>query len=491
MISNVEKWQPLDAKSRTEIEAVGLKYINQIYGGIMTEATGTIDMNNKREVFGWGMYDWANSAFSTTVGTVFLGPYLASLATDAASKFPDGMARLGSIPIAPDSFLPYCVSFSVGMQVLFLPILGAIADYSHMRKQMLQIFATLGALATILLFTVTGPVWWLGGLLFIIANLTFGAAMVFYNSYLPDIASEDKRDSTSSYGWAMGYLGGGLLLLLNLAFYQFREALGVPTGLAVRINLASAGVWWLGFSFFTWARLRPRHAHRSLPQGQNYVSIGFTQLRHTLGEMKNFPETMRYLLAYFLYNDGIQTVIAVAATFAAAPILRGGLGIETGTLTMVILMIQFMAFFGALFWGKLAGWIGAKESIIVSLVIWAGVVIYTYGGLYGESRVLQFFILGAFIALVMGGSQAISRSLFSQMIPAGKEAEFYSFYEVSERGTSWIGPLIFGLMNQLFGNLRLAILSLIFFFVVGLLILPFVNVPKAIADVKKYDAAKS
>lgn len=456
----------------------------------MAETTGKLAVNDKRETYGWAMYDWANSAFSTTVGTVFLGPYLASLANDVAKLSPDGMAHLGSIPIAPDSFLPYCVSFSVGMQVLFLPILGAIADYSHMRKQMMQIFATLGALATILLFFIAGNLWWLGGLLFILANLAFGASMVFYNSYLPDIASEDKRDSVSSYGWAMGYLGGGLLLLLNLVFYQFREKLGIPTGLAVRINLASAGVWWLGFSFITWARLRPRHAHRALPAGENYVSIGFKQLRLTLGELKHFPETMRYLLAYFLYNDGIQTVIAVSATFAAAPIIRGGLEIETGTLTIVILMIQFMAFFGALFWGKLAGWIGAKESILVSLVIWAGVVIYAYSGLQGDTRVAQFFVLGAFIALVMGGSQAISRSLFSQMIPTGKEAEFYSFYEVSERGTSWIGPLLFGLMNQLFGNLRLAILSLIFFFVVGLMILPFVNVKKAIADVKKYDLPK-
>jgi UMF1 family MFS transporter len=445
-------------------------------------------VNNKREIFGWAMYDWANSAFSTTVGTVFLGPYLASLAAEAAKAFPDGMARFAGIPVAPDSFLPYCVSFSVGLQVLFLPILGAIADYSHMRKQMMQLFAAMGALATIGLFFVSGSLWWLGGLLFILANLTFGAAIVFYNAYLPDIASEDQRDRVSSYGWAMGYLGGGLLLLLNLAFYQFRDALGVPTGLAIRINLASAGLWWLGFSFITWARLRPRHATRPLPEGETYVRIGFKQLGKTLREIKDFPETLKFLLAYFLYNDGIQTVIAVASTFAAAPLIRGGLEIDQGTLTIVILMIQFVAFGGALFWGKLAGWVGAKRSIIISLVIWAGVVIFAYGGLQGDSRITQFFILGIFIALVMGGSQAISRSLFAQMIPNGKEAEFYSFYEISERGTSWIGPLIFGLMNQVFGSLRPAILSLIFFFVAGLIVLPFVNVRKAVDDVKAYDA---
>lgn len=450
-------------------------------------STNAATVNDRREIFGWAMYDWANSAFSTTVGTVFLAPYVASLARDAATAAGNEFVYLFGIPIAPDSFLPYCISFSVFMQVLFLPILGAIADYSHMRKQMMQLFATIGATATILLFFVTGSLWWLGGLLFVVANLAFGAAIVFYNAYLPSIASEDERDRVSSYGWAMGYMGGGILLALNLAFFIFSEDLGVPSSLAVRINLASAGIWWIGFSFITWGRLRTRHAVHQLPAGETYVSIGFKQLKHTLSEVKHYPETLKYLLAYFLYNDGIQTVIAVASTFAAAPMIQGGLELGQTTLTAVILMIQFMAFFGALFWGKLAGWIGAKQSIIVSLVIWAGVVIYAYVGLYGDSATIQFFILGAFIALVMGGSQAISRSLFSQMIPEGKEAEFYSFYEVSERGTSWTGPLIFGLANQMFGSLRYGILSLIFYFIAGLIVLPMVNVKKATDDIKKYN----
>jgi UMF1 family MFS transporter len=444
-------------------------------------------MNDRKEIFGWAMYDWANSAFSTTIGTVFLGPYVASLARTAAEAAGTTNVSFLGLPVAPDSFLPYCISFSVGMQVLFLPILGAIADYSHLRKTMMQVFATIGALATILMFLVTGGLWWLGGVLFIVANLAFGAAMVFYNAYLPDIASEDERDRVSSYGWAMGYLGGGVLLALNLAFFTFSEDLGVPGDMAVRINLASAGVWWLGFSFLTWSRLRPRHAARKLPAGDTYVSIGFKQLRKTVSEVKHFPETLKFLIAYFLYNDGIQTVIAVASTFAAAPLIQGGLELEQATLISVILMIQFVAFFGALFWGKLAGWIGAKQSVVVSLVIWSGVVIYAYGGLKGPTATAQFFVLGIFIALVMGGSQAISRSLFAQMIPNGKEAEFFSFYEISERGTSWIGPLVFGLANQMFGNLRIAILSLIFFFVMGLILLPFVDVKKAITDARSYD----
>jgi UMF1 family MFS transporter len=444
--------------------------------------------DDRREIFGWAMYDWANSAFSTTVATVFLGPYVASLAADAARSNPDGLARIAGLPVAPDSFFPYCVSISVALQVLFLPILGAIADYSHLRKRMLQIFSTMGAVLTVLLFVVTGQTWWLGGVLFIAANLAFGAAVVFYNAYLPDIASEGQRDSVSSFGWAMGYLGDGILLALNLAFFMFHETLGIPEGLAVRVNLASAGVWWFSFSLITWNRLHPRHARRALPAGQTYAAVGFRQLLDTLRHLRQFPETMKFLGAYFLYNDGIQTVIAIASTFAAAPLLRGGLELDLSTLTVIILLIQFTAFVGALAWGRLARWIGAKRSIIASLVIWSAVVIYAYFGLRGENRALEFALLGVAIAIVLGGSQAISRSLFAQMIPAGREAEFYSFYEVSDRGTSWIGPLLFGLTNQIFGNLRPAILSLILFFILGLIGLPFVNEHRAFAEAKAYQS---
>lgn len=458
-------------------------------------------VNDKREISGWAMYDWGNSAFSTTVGTVFLAPYVASLAADAAkadfltrtgtvwdaATSPGLLANFFGIPVAPDSFMGYCISISVFLQVFLLPILGAVADYSQVRKRMMQIFATIGAVMTILMFFVVADTWWLGGMLYIVANLAFGAATVFYNAYLPDIASEDQRDRVSSFGWAMGYLGGGLLLAVNLGFFLARNQLGIPTDIAIRINLASAGLWWLGWSFLTWARLRPRGAHHPLPKGETYLSISFKQLATTVREIRHYPETLKYLLAYLFYNDGIQTVIAMAAIFAAAPLLRGGLGMDTGTLTIIILIIQFVAFFGALFWGRLAKWVGAKESILISLVIWAGVIIYAYFGLRSEQRGLEFGLLGVVIALVLGGSQAISRSLFSQMIPQGKEAEYYSFYEISDRGTSWMGPALFGLVNQVANDLRPAILSLIVLFILGLVILPFVNVKKAIKDAQQVE----
>ena len=444
------------------------------------DSTSKSGPGNRREQIGWYFYDWANSAFGTTVATVFLGPYIANLARAAAGS--DELARFFGIPVAPDSFLPYCISFSVILQVLFLPVLGAIADYSNLRKRLMQIFAVAGSVATMFMFFVTAETWWLGGLLFIVANLSFGAAIVFYNAFLPDIAEPEDRDRVSSVGWALGYLGGGLLLALNLVFYLMRDTIGIDTGLAVRINLFSGGLWWFAWSFITWKMLSSRGVTRALPAGETYLSTGLKQLWATCKEAANYPHTIRFLIAYLLYNDGIQTVFAVAAVFAAAPLAQGGLAIEQSMLIMVILMMQFVAFGGALLFGKIASRIGAKKALIIGLIVWTVVVIYAYLGLQGESRTLEFWILGGCIALVMGGTQAVSRGLFANMIPPGKEAEFFSIYEVSERGTSWLGPLAFGLVNQITGSLRPAIVSIILFFVVGLVLLRRVDLRRAIAE---------
>jgi UMF1 family MFS transporter len=446
-------------------------------------------MNDRREIFGWTMYDWANSAFSTTVVTVFLGPYLTAITKAAADK--DGLVYLLGIPVRDSSLFTYCISLSVLLQVVFLPILGAIADYSHLRKRMLMLFATIGAAATIALFFVTAGWHWLGGLLFIIANLSFGASIIFYNAYLPDIASADRRDAVSSQGFALGYLGGGLLLLLNLVLFLFGGRLGLDNALIARISIASAGLWWLLFAQITFQRLRPRHAVRSLPAGENYLTIGFKQLASTFREARHFPETIRYLIAYLFYNDGIQTVIAVSAIFAAEE-----LGMSDTNRILVILMIQFVAFGGAYLYSWLAERLGTKNAIITSLLIWSGTVIYAYLGMTSTNliagitqRELEFWLLAFVVALVLGGSQALSRSLFAQMIPPGREAEFFALYEVSERGTSWIGPFLFGFVNQIFNSLRYGILSVIILFIVGLAIFVMVDVPRAIREAGRVSPA--
>jgi MFS transporter, UMF1 family len=441
--------------------------------------------DDRREIFGWTMYDWANSAFSTTVVTVFLGPYLTSIAETMADA--SGFLSVLGMSIRFDSFYAYCISLSVLLQVLLLPVLGAIADYSHQRKRMLMLFASIGALSTVAMFGIVPDLpgaHLLGGALLVVANVSFGAAIVFYNAYLPDIASPEQRDRVSSAGFAMGYAGGGLLLMLNLVMFLFRENLGMDAGLVARLSIASAGVWWLLFSQITFRRLRSRHARRALPAGETYLTAGFKQLASTFREIRHYPHTLRYLLAYLFFNDGIQTVIVVSAIFAAEE-----LGMEATSRILVILMIQIVAFGGAYFYGWLAGKIGTVRALISSLIIWSGAVIYAYLGMRSTAQVLgmpqrelEFWLLGFVVAIVLGGSQALSRSLFSQMIPGGREAEFFSFYEVSERGTSWVGPFLFAVVNDIFSSLRSGILSVVILFIVGLGILLTVNVPRAISE---------
>jgi UMF1 family MFS transporter len=423
-------------------------------------------LNDKREIFGWTMYDWANSAFSTTVVTTFLGPYLLALAEEQ-----QGVNLFGFV-VEPAAFFPAVVSISVILQVILLPILGAVADYTHLKKRLMMLFAYTGAVATIALFFVTGDLVILGGLLFITANLSFGAAVVFYNAFLPEITSPDRRDAVSSRGFAFGYLGGGLLLLLNLVLFNFME----DSALAVRLSLASAGIWWLAFTaLFPQRRLKQRQPARQLPAGQGYLTHSIRQLLATLRELiQKYPRTLHYLIAYLIYNDGIQTVIVVSTLFAADE-----LGTSASTLALLVLMIQFVAFGGAFLFNFIAQRIGAKRAIMIALVIWAAIVIFAFAFLFEE---WQLWILGVSVALVLGGSQALSRSLFSQMIPSGNESEYFGLYEISERGTSWIGPLVFALAVQLTGTQRTAILSLIFFFIVGLVILARVDVRKAIAE---------
>jgi UMF1 family MFS transporter len=432
-------------------------------------------VNDKREIRGWAMYDWANSAFSTTVVTALLGPYVLALAESSTSR----LTFFGT-QVEPAAIFPFAASLSVGLQVVFLPILGTIADYTHLKKRMLLTFAYLGALATILLFFIqadspiigTNGAVLLSGLLLMLANLCFGAAVVFYNAFLPEIASPDRRDAVSSQGFALGYLGGGLLLLINLGMLTLMD----DTALAVRLSLASAGVWWLLFTYlYPQRRLKQRKAARELPPGASLLTQGLKEIWSTVKDLfHHYPQTLLFLVAYLIYNDGVQTVIIVSTAFAADE-----LEVATDMLLILVLMIQFVAFFGALGFGRLARHIGAKRAILISLVIWSGIVIFAYAALH---EVWQLFVLGFFVAIVLGGSQALSRSLFSQMIPRDHESEYFGFYEVSERGTSWLGPLAFAFAVQATGSQRSAIITLIVFFLVGLVLLSLVNVQKAMLD---------
>lgn len=441
-------------------------------------------MNNRSERIGWYIYDWANSAFYTTVVTVFLGPYLTNIAKAAAESLGEGntfVYPLG-IKVLAGSFFPFVIALSVILQVILLPILGAIADYSHRKKQMLALFAYIGSFATIGLYFLEGTNYLLGGGLFVVANLSYGASIVFYNSFLPDIASAEERDRVSSIGWAIGYLGGGLLLVLNLYLFSNAASFGLTESHAVRISLASSGAWWAVFTMVSISSLKNPLPAKEPPAGQNYIATGFKQLAHTIRTARRFPQTLLFLFAFLLYNDAIQAVIALASTFGSEE-----LKLEQSTLVQVILMVQFAAFFGALLFNWVAKVVGNKRAIMISLVIWTSVLVYAYALLQTK---LQFFVLGAVIAIVLGGSQALSRSVYSLMIPKGQEAEYFSLYEVSDKGTSWLAPFIFGLTLQFTASYRLAILSLVVFFVAGFALLAKVNVQKAAIEAANQTASE-
>lgn len=441
---------------------------------------GRLVKNDPREVFGWAMYDWGSSAFSTTVGAALLPPYLTALAQAAVGEN-GAVLSLGPFgDVTAKSFVPYAISLSVLLQVLFLPALGAVADYTNLKKRLMIVTCYIGAVATALLFFVTPGRYLFGAALFIVANLGFGASVVLYNAFLPDIATEDQGDRVSSLGFALGYLGGGLLLALNLALVLFGRRIGVSTGLAVRLSLLSAGLWWGGFALVTFQRLRSRGPVHALPEQVPLMVLGLRQLGATFAELRARPLTLRYLIAYVLYNDGIQTIIAVASVFLSQELfVARGRETSQSFLLGLILMIQFVAFFGALFFSRLAAIIHTKQAILASLVVWCGVVLYSYRFLQNTT---QAWLLGAAIAIVLGGSQALSRSLFARMIPEGREASFFGLYQVSERGTSWIGPLVFGFVAARTNSYREAMLSTIVLLLAGTILLAFTDTDRAIHE---------
>ncbi|MGW3008377.1 MFS transporter [Streptomyces sp. NPDC001219] len=440
-------------------------------------SAGAVDgtAERRREQRGWYWYDWANSVYSTTVLTVFLGPYLTSVAKAAADAH--GFVHPLGIPVRAGSFYAYTVSASLLLSVLAMPLAGAVADRTGRKKPLLGCCAYVGAAATTGMFFLDGERYLLGGALLVIANVAFVVSMMLYNSFLPQIAGPGERDAVSSRGWAFGYAAGALVLVANLVLYGAHDSFGISEGTAVRICLASAGLWWGTFSLIPLRRLRDRRtAAAGAPGDAGGASPrqGWRQLRGTLRGMRRRPLTLAFLLAYLVYNDGVQTVITQASVYGSEE-----LRLDQTTLIIAVLLVQVLAAAGALLMGRLARRYGAQRTILGSLVAWT--LTLTAGYSLPAREPLWFFALAAGIGLVLGGSQALSRSLFSHLVPRGEEAEYFSAYEISDRGVSWLGPLVFGMAYQLTGSYRDAIVSLVAFFVTGFVLLARVPVGRAIA----------
>ncbi|MER5732413.1 MFS transporter [Streptomyces sp. NPDC002138] len=423
----------------------------------------------KREQHGWYFYDFACSVYSTSVLTVFLGPYLTAVAEAAADAH--GYVHPLGIPVRAGSFFAYAVSASVIVAVLIMPLVGAVADRGGRKKPLLAAAAYTGAAATAGMFFLDGDRYLLGGLLLIVANAALAVSMVLYNAYLPQIAGPDERDTVSSRGWAFGYTSGAFVLVLDLVLFQGHDSFGLSESMAVRICLASAGLWWGAFAIIPLRRLRDRTVVREAHTGP--AVSGWRQLIATLKDMRRYPLTLSFLLAYLIYNDGVQTVISQASIYGSEE-----LELEQSTLIVAVLLVQVLAVAGALGMGRLARSYGAKRTILGSLAAWG---LTLAAGYFLPARTpVWFFALASMIGLVLGGSQALSRSLFSHLVPAGKEAEYFSAYEMSDRGLSWVGPLVFGMTYQVTGSYRDAIISLVVFFALGFVLLARVPVRRAV-----------
>jgi len=435
--------------------------------------------NDRREIFGWLTYDWANSAFFTTVVTVLAGPYLTALAQADVGKSGVvlGLGPFGSI--TSDNLFTSTLGASIFLQIFLLPILGSIADFTPLKKRMMAVFCYVGVVSSSLLFFIHGTSYLWGCLFLLISNICFAASNVFYNSFLVDITTEDKRDKISSYGYASGYVGGLIMLFVNLALINFGDKIGIDKALAVRVSMLSASLWWGVFAVVTFVCIKKREPHRK-PEGKSLVTVGFIEIWRTLRELVGLKYTLLFLAGYLLYNDGIQTVILNSSIFLSQELfISRGLESDSTFLLAIFVVAQVFALIGAIAFERLSRVIGTKQTIILSLAIWAGIVIFAYGFLQTST---QAYIMAIFIGLVLGPTQALSRSLFLQMIPKSRESAFFGLYEISEKGTSWIGNLVFAVVVGTTGSYRQAILALIVFFVAGMLILFFTNTTRAIHE---------
>ena len=414
-----------------------------------------IRLNDKRIVRGWAFFDWANSAFALVISVAVFPAYFIKMT-------PDTIPILG-MDISNSALFSYTISLSYLLIVVALPYLSGLADYSGRRKYFLKRFTWMGAIACILLFFFTGTdTLWFGLLAFMFAQIGFDGGKVFYNSYLPVISSTDQYDRVSAQGFAYGYFGSVLLLIINLLMIQFPASFGLPDGdLPARISFVMVGLWWIGFAQIPFNRL-PGDQPSSI---QNGLSQGMKRLRTALGELWPHKNTLRFLVSFFFYSAGVQTILYLAAAFAEKE-----LDFATAELIILILILQIVAIGGAWLFAWVSGKRGNKFSLMIMLVIWMMICVLAYG----TRESIQFYLIAVLVGLVMGGIQSTSRAAYSKLLD-GQQKEnlnsYYSFYEVLEKAAIVFGTFSFGLIDQLSGSMRNSILALTVYFIVGLLIL--------------------
>jgi MFS transporter, UMF1 family len=427
-------------------------------------------IEKKRAQLAWAMYDWANSAFATTImGSILPNYFAAYIATEGALTIWGYTVAIGSLIAAVIS-----------------PVLGAIADFRGSKKKFMAFFIALGVVSTALLYLVRSPAdQMLASVLYIFGTIGFAGSLVFYDALLPHVADEEEMDQVSSKGYALGYIGGGLLLLINVIMIFVGPSLLPNMGeeqatmLMMRLSLASVAVWWTVFSIPIFRRVQePARMVEKSEIGQSVLSVGFKRFFKALREISKFRDLFWFLLTFFVYANGIGTIITMAVAFGT------DLGFGTMILIGTLLMVQFVAAPFAIWFGKLAKKIGTKQAITLSLLVYTVIAIIGYF----MSKEWHFLLLGFGVAMVQGGSQALSRSLVGQLMPKSKTAEFYGFFSVSEKFNTVVGPFIMALVTQLTGQGRYGIVSLVIFFIAGILMLRKVDIERGVKQAQAEDA---
>ncbi|NIP38956.1 MAG: MFS transporter [Candidatus Dadabacteria bacterium] len=410
----------------------------------------------RKKIISWCMYDWANSAFATTVMAAVLPVYYSKVA---------GAGLQGNTATV---YWGYTTAIALLITAFIAPIMGAIADFSKIKKRMLMIFASLGILFTSLLYLVNTGDWFIASLFFIFGNVGFATSEVFYNSLLPEVAKPEDIDRVSTRGYALGYLGGGILLAINVAMLKFID----DKKFASRLCFITVGIWWTVFTIPLITNIKETSRKNTIGSKFNSFYVGFRRVGKTFRELKNYRELLLFLAAFWIYNDGIGTIIKMATIYGAE------IGIGTNDLIGALLLTQFVGIPFAILFGRLAGVIGAKRSIYLGLFVYTLISI----GAYFMTKGIHFWILAFSVALVQGGTQALSRSLFASMVPSKKAAEFFGFYGMSSKFAGIFGPLIFAVVGQITGTSRLSIVSLVAFFIIGAFVLSRVDVNKGIEN---------
>ena len=420
---------------------------------------------SKKVVNGWAMYDWANSVYNLVITSTIFPAYYEAVTGDGNENTLIDKIKIGGYEFANTSLYNYVLGIAFIIVAIISPLLSSIADYRGNKKQFLQFFCTMGSLACASLYFFDAN-HIIGGLIsVVIACVGFWSSLVFYNSYLPEIAAPEDRDLISAKGFTMGYIGSVILQIICFVFVLKPDMFGITVGKASQLSFLLVGVWWMGFGWWSIARLPNSKGQLQLEKKENILSSGYKELHKVWKQLKHIPIVKQFLSAFFFYNMGVQTVMLAATLYG-----KSELNIPTTNLIIAILIIQVVAIPGAYFMAKLASSWGNFNTLMVAVLIW--MVACVIGYYIPRNGILQFYTLAIMVGFIMGGIQSVSRSTYAKLMPETKDTtSFFSFYDVTEKIAIVIGMFSFGFINEITGSQRNSVLALCIFFLIGFILL--------------------